>query len=401
MTFEVSVLPSVFALSVLAIGVGWGAEPKAAPTEMAAQPSSQSMYIQYKGAIISDKEYPNSLAFEFRATSLAREMAFTFDGIAADNGWADLATVTPHAVNGYTMTLDAGGGGILDRGWNTSINPFTGGVVGGFSAGLMVSFKRNDGLPFAAASVAVGSLLASYPTANWTVTGHFASGGSEQTILQGSANAKTERTFPSYFRNLTNLVFVGIGGTAASGPPAERPAFDELVLVDAPEPSSLVVMDFNGTVGDPGATFATFAANATYRQYGYSMTNSGGATMWFFDNDQSPSLNAFEDDVVQFSGSQPSEVRIERDDGRPFNAISLVIGGLVNGSLILTGNRVLGGTVTLGLDTQAGASTTATLPDDFRNLQSLGIAASTASGAAIDDLTLELYVPSGTVLTIR
>ncbi len=359
--------------------------------------------------LIYDKAYPNPWGFDFCGTEQVPETAFTFDGIAPVNGWVNLTNVTPLVRNGYTLTLEAGHGGILDRTWNASsgVAAFTGGVCGGFSDGLVVSFARNNGRPFAATSVAVGSLLNSFPLANWTVTGHFASGGSEQTILHGFAGTKTITNFPSHFRNLTNLVFTGVGNAADPDDPddpaeSERPAFDELVLVDAPDNPSRVVMDFNGAAGAPGPVFATFAAGDTYRQYGYTLTNRGGTTLWFFDNDRNPHLNAFEDDVVQFpSGATAGQVRVERDDGLPFVAISVVIGGLASGTLTFTGNRADGRTVTFSANNVQGANVTVTLPDNFRYLQSLDIAASQSSGAAIDDLTLTWNAPVSPSFIIR
>jgi len=348
--------------------------------------------------LIYDKEYPNPWGFAPCEREEPQETTFKFDFIAPINGWVDLTTVAPLVFDRYTMTLKAGRGGILDRMWSpdSGVTTFADGVCGGYSTGLVVSFTRNDGRPFAATSVAVGALLDSFPLANWTATGHFASGGSEQAILHGVHGTKTITNFPSYFRNITNLVLTGIA--------TERPAFDELVLVDAPAVSAFVVMDFNGSAGGPGAVYTTFAPGDTYSQYEYTMTNRGGTTLWFFDNDYNFDgyLTAFEDDVVQFpAGMASGQVRVERDDGLPFVAKNLVIGGLAKGSLTFTGNRVGGGTATSNFNNVQGAKLTVNFPNAFRNLQSLDIAASPASGAAIDDLTLERYVPSNMIILIR
>jgi len=147
--------------------------------------------------------------------------------VQASGDWT--AMPSPYSEDGYTG-LVSGSGGLMDRAWNTSINDFTGNVVGSFGT-LVVDFTRDDGKPFKATSVAVGIITTASGGSGgtWQVTGYCNDGTVVYQDVGGGDNTRTVINFNADFDHLTNLVFSpGLIDWYA-------PGFDDLVLDDASE----------------------------------------------------------------------------------------------------------------------------------------------------------------------
>ncbi len=106
----------VLLFSVLVIGAGGGAELTAAPPAMAEPPSYQSMYIQYRGALISDTHVPG----EGKADGIAPEISSCVQ--ASSDKWLVLyGSVDPrgHDINRsifYQLRQGAPDGAVLKEG---------------------------------------------------------------------------------------------------------------------------------------------------------------------------------------------------------------------------------------------------------------------------------------------
>jgi hypothetical protein len=157
-----------------------------------------------------------------------------------------------------------------------------------------------------------------------------------------------------------------------------------------------VVITFDGTAPDGDATVLN--AGDAYSEGGFTMETLQDVVA-FIDNDFTPQLNPFVDDVVD-PDSIGARVRFTADGGGLFNAIGVLVAQInLPGSLRFIGNLSGGGTVQLdALGCGTGCIDPLSL-SGFTNLVSLEVV-TTEQYMVFDNLEVTAVPEPGTLLLI-
>ncbi len=290
-------------------------------------------------------------------------------------GWKAIAV---HVEGGYIMTPNNANGAFVDNGYASVTLDKT--CVGSWSTGLIVTFTRNDGEPFKAKRITVGS-MSGQTGARWTATGHLVGGG---TVVQNlpAGVGPTVVSFGGEFNNLTSLVLSRL---------VDQPTFDNLVLDDA-TPPGVINLDYYPSTVTPWYKTISQYTDGVYTEAGYTLTQTVGTGGGILAKTYNPALL----DIMSGPSLVPWGIpnpaySFTRDDNEPFKATRIAVGSynaITQAIWSITGHYQDGGTVSIRVNCPAGVRTVLDVGPDFNNLTNL-VFASAWQQPLLDTLLLE------------